>query len=382
MSISILIPTFNRAHLLGETIDSVLGQTRQVDEILVIDDGSSDDTAGVVRSYEGALTYLRQENAGKSAALNTGLSRAKGDLIWICDDDDILAETACQQLVDQLESDPSLDFACGRHDDFTVDPVNGKKTYKPAGIDFASSSDAIFSDLLEGCHIFQPGLIVRKSVYDSVGPFREDLLRSQDYEMILRIARGHRGVMVDDIVFHYREHPGTRGPAQSRFDWSERYEVWRSFAEQIFRPLLADLDDAELLPESLPDVPTEPNALRRARCLKRATVYSRHGLWREAAEIWHHAASEFSAGLTEFERQLVRRSTEVQYLQLFSDAQLKKSLWSLGRSGQLGYELKWNINRSLRWRIRQALRRGDVGELTKFVQYFYSTSSMNFVRSD
>src|ERR1700676_3484294 len=89
MRFSILIPTFDRADLLGQAIESALAQTYADREILVIDDGSTDGTRSVASRYEPAISYLRQENRGKAVALNLGIAASQGDAIIVLDDDDI-----------------------------------------------------------------------------------------------------------------------------------------------------------------------------------------------------------------------------------------------------------------------------------------------------
>ncbi|RZK36285.1 MAG: glycosyltransferase family 2 protein, partial [Hymenobacter sp.] len=89
--VSVIIPTFNRVMFIGETLDSVVPQLRACDEIIVIDDGSTDGTSSLIRSGKWPVHYIRQENAGKSAAVEKGIAEAKGGLIWIVDDDDIMA---------------------------------------------------------------------------------------------------------------------------------------------------------------------------------------------------------------------------------------------------------------------------------------------------
>ena len=89
MRFSILIPTFNRADLLDQAIQSALAQTYRNCEILVIDDGSTDATPDVVSRYGSAIKYHRQGNQGKSAALNLGITKAEGDALIVLDDDDV-----------------------------------------------------------------------------------------------------------------------------------------------------------------------------------------------------------------------------------------------------------------------------------------------------
>lgn len=120
--VSVLLPTYNRAALIGETIDSLLAQTRRPDEIIVINDGSTDATPEVLARYAPHVQVIEQANSGKSAALNRALAAAKQPCIWIVDDDDIILPGTCALLMAELESDPLLGFCAGHHVDFTVDP--------------------------------------------------------------------------------------------------------------------------------------------------------------------------------------------------------------------------------------------------------------------
>ena len=90
--VTAIIPTYNRSTFLGEALASLLAQTLPPDEIVVVDDGSTDNTAEVVASISSQIVYIRQPNRGKSAALNLGLQLASNELIYIFDDDDIAAE--------------------------------------------------------------------------------------------------------------------------------------------------------------------------------------------------------------------------------------------------------------------------------------------------
>ena len=82
-NVSIIVPTFNRAHYLAECLDSLLAQSIPAHEIIVIDDGSEDGTAALLVGYGERIRYVRKENGGKPSAVNLGLAIASGDLIWI-----------------------------------------------------------------------------------------------------------------------------------------------------------------------------------------------------------------------------------------------------------------------------------------------------------
>ena len=357
--ISVILPTYNRAHLIGETIQSLLEQTRIPDEILVIDDGSIDGTPGVLARYEN-LRVVRTENKGKASALNLALTLVSGDLVWIVDDDDLLLPHACRVLSAPLEDDPGLDFCAGRHLDFEVDEGTGQKVTRPPGYMRNSSPGQIFPDLLEGCHVFQPGLMVRKRVYDAVGPFDASLIRSQDYEMILRMARRHRGMQLPEVVFLHREHGGRRGSASDGFAAIENADRWAAFNRRIFLPLLDDLADEELLAgEDLGPLP--PALRRRAARVKRGCVLARQRMWHEAVAAWQEATAMDPAPLTELEREMLARSpnSALGAPELFADAAVRRGLVALSRMVSPGPEMAAILRRASRWHVRAAIRAGD-----------------------
>jgi glycosyltransferase involved in cell wall biosynthesis len=173
-SVTVLIPTFNRAHLLVESLDSVLAQTRRPDQIIVINDGSTDDTLERLEPYRGDIEILNKDNAGKSAALNKALSVAKGDLIWVFDDDDIAEPDALEILLGLLDENPDADFAYGRHDRFEVRP-DGRVKWKDTGYWRKSPPEDFLFETLLDMFAHQPGMLVRKSLYIKAGAFDESL---------------------------------------------------------------------------------------------------------------------------------------------------------------------------------------------------------------
>lgn len=357
--VSVILPTYNRAHLIEETIQSLLEQTRLPDEILVIDDGSTDATPEVLARFD-CLTVVRIENGGKAKALNLALEKVFGDLVWIVDDDDIMLPHACMIMATALEVDPDLDFCAGRHIDFEVDERTGARNSRAPGFMRNSTPEQIFPDLLEGCFIFQPGLMVRKRVYESVGPFNTSLVRSQDYEMIMRIARHHRGKQLDDVVFLHREHSGQRGSASESFAAAENSDRWAQFNRVIFTDLLDDLTDEEILAQS--DVAHLSSPLfRRAALVKRGCIMARQRMWHEAARTWREAAAVASAPLSSLERKMLERSpnSPLGATELFSDLAVRSELKALMRMSSPGPEMMAVLRRASRWHIRAALQIRD-----------------------
>lgn len=374
--VSVILPTYNRADLIGETIDSVLGQTRPVDDILVVDDGSTDTTADIVATYGDAVRYISKPNGGKSSALNLGLAETSGDLVWVCDDDDLLLEDACQRFLDAFDRDPGLGYCAGRHIDFVVDARSGEKQFKAPGYMRSSKPDELFSDLLDGCHIFQPGLMVKRAVYETVGPFNETLIRSQDYEMLLRIARTSRGRLLDETVFHHREHQGDRGSKAERFSMAEANAKWIRFHRIIMEPLIPSLSDAELLPEHIWNAPERAELRGRTAALKRASVYARNQLWPEAAANWGKIALEFKGPLDAYEENLIKEATQhnLGCDQLLDDASVRHDVLGLKRVSPLGKAITRLIARSLLWRLKAALKAGQVGRALSIFRFVIASA--------
>src|SRR5882724_669932 len=108
LSVSVIIPTYNRAAFVTVAVDSALNQTRVPDEIIVVDDGSTDETDRVLRQYGPPVRVVRQENRGRSAARNVGLSQATGDAVMFLDSDDLLMPRNIETCAQVLETHPAV----------------------------------------------------------------------------------------------------------------------------------------------------------------------------------------------------------------------------------------------------------------------------------
>ena len=373
--VSVILPTYNRADLIVPTIESLLAQTRPIDEILVLDDGSTDDTVERLAPYRDRIRYHRKENGGKAAALNLALTMTKGDFIWICDDDDLLLPDACERLMGAFEADPSLDFCAGVHEDFIIDPATSKMVRKPPGYLRKSAQDEIFADALDGCHLFQPGLIVRRAHYDAVGPFDEKLTRSQDYQMLLRLTRHGKGRVLPEIVFLHREHQGARGSAKERFSTEEANRKWIKYHRIIMEPLLADLTDREVLPPAIWNDPDREAIRDRTATVRRGAIFGRHVLWQEALNTWQTLDLSSDADLDDYEIQAIRNSTgySLGCAPLLESAELLDAVKELKKRGPLGRQIVRELGRSLFWRVKQSLKNGDVRSLYQLLRFIAAT---------
>lgn len=357
LSISVIVPTYNRAHFLGDCLDAVLNQTRPVQEIIVVDDGSTDGTRELVTGYGDKVRYLHQPNSGKSAALNKAMAQCSGDCVWICDDDD-LAEPHAAEILGRALDGGNAGYAFGCYRRFSEDAETGSRIVFDQGYWPDLDGTSVLIALLEDFFIFQNATLVRKSVYDTVGPFRTDLVRSQDYEMILRIAARSEGVYVGDCVFLQRVHSSERGSSQDRFRAEDQFDKWIDYDAVIFRDLRHSLPLSAFCP---PELREEPYA-RRAALIQRACVYARRKLWDHSIDDLQSAAAFDRWPLSESEKRIARRFVLSKYgcREVGEDPSIARRLRAIAEGSNLGRCLAESIARSLLWRVREAVRGADV----------------------
>lgn len=180
--VSVIIPTYNRAHVVGEAIDSVLEQSYTGFELIVVDDGSADETPSVLESFGDRLRVIRQENRGPAAARNRGLAEASGELIAFLDSDDLWLPPKLQRQVEFLREHPE-DLICYT-DEIWIRRgvrVNPRKRH-------AKWDGWIFDKCLPLCIISPSSVMMRRAFFDRVGAFDETFRVCEDYELWLRAA--------------------------------------------------------------------------------------------------------------------------------------------------------------------------------------------------
>lgn len=181
MKISVVIPSYNRADLIGETLDSIARQTRSVDEIIVIDDGSTDNTAQVMERHAGPrIRYHKIDNGGPEVARSTGIEMADGDWIALLDSDDRWEEEHIERLADLSNLHPDCDYLFSNFYEFGSSAKNAEKfgslssqwwpEFRPSGgDDFVCFQRDIFVSILNQNPVFPSSSMFRKALYDRVG---------------------------------------------------------------------------------------------------------------------------------------------------------------------------------------------------------------------
>jgi glycosyltransferase involved in cell wall biosynthesis len=226
--ISIVMPTFNRAHYIDEAIKSVLEQDYTNWELIIVDDGSTDRTREIVNSYIDStdrIRYVYQSNAGQSTARQVGLKHSRGEFVNFFDSDDRLMKSCLLELYEALEADPACSIAYGNL--YVVDEA-GNRLHE---IDVPRHSGFITEHLLGDSCVSFNSCLIRKAALDDIGGFDTSLKVADDYDLWLRLSYRHRFVYVDRCLADYRTTPGQ---ISSRKDTRIRanIQIRKKFIEQ------------------------------------------------------------------------------------------------------------------------------------------------------
>lgn len=202
--VSVIMACYNGEEFLGEAIESVFGQSYGNIEVVVVDDGSTDNSASIIKSYD-KVRYVRQENSGVAAARNTGLGLITGDYVVVHDVDDRLLPDAFRVGVDALGSHGDCGFVYGRN--FTIDE-EGKRFGEASRRQTVVAS---YESLLSGIAFVPPSCAMfRREAFDVAGGFDSGCVPADDYDIYLRVAREFAIYCHNEIVVEYRKHRGNQ----------------------------------------------------------------------------------------------------------------------------------------------------------------------------
>lgn len=200
-TVSVVIPTFNYGRFLREAVDSVLAQTHPPLEILVVDDGSTDETAEIAASYGDRIRFIRQQHGGVCAARNNGIANARGEYVAFLDSDDVWLPQKLEKQLARFDADPELGLVhCGaeRFDESGTLAVNLE------GLEGWIAPQLLRLD----AEVIAAGtaLLVPKRIAEEVGGFDTGLAQAEDWDFAYRVAVRYRVGFVREVLVRYRQH--------------------------------------------------------------------------------------------------------------------------------------------------------------------------------
>jgi len=207
-AVSVVIATYNRANYLAETIDSVLSQSFQKFELIVVDDGSTDETRRILAPYGSRVRYLYQENRGPSAARNLGARNASAGWISIQDSDDLCLPNHLETLYGYADKHPEsgMVFANGS---YLGGPAHNRETIIPAAKSRRLADEGVrLEDLFDKSIVRLQAALISKRCYEDVGGHDESLRISMDLDLTFRLISRYPVAYLDEVVFSYRRHSG------------------------------------------------------------------------------------------------------------------------------------------------------------------------------
>jgi len=226
--ITVVTPSFNQAQYLPETIESILNQGYPNLEYIIIDGGSMDGSADIIRRYASHLAYwVSERDSGQSEAINKGLRRATGDLFNWINSDDVLFPGALQKIAEAFMEHPSTDLIVGSNARSDAEGRVIRVSVPPTRTAMSPRNWATY--------ICQQSVFIRTDTLKRVGGVREDLHYIMDTELYHRIfAAGGRYVRADGLVGMIREHADAKGLAQ-KHQWApERQRVFQEYGTRYW----------------------------------------------------------------------------------------------------------------------------------------------------
>lgn len=211
MKVSVIIPAYNSSATIKTCLESAIHQSYPVYEIIIINDGSSDNTIDIVQSVidshrEISIQFIDKINEGPSIARNLGIQLATGDIIAFLDSDDVWLKDKLERQIDTLKQQPQVAILGGLYKNNNKDNLGGFK-------------EVTFEELLLSNTFFTSATIVKRSVFKSVNPFNINKKYSEDYNLWLRILTQFKGGILNEVVFTYVSISGVNSEGLSGNLW-------------------------------------------------------------------------------------------------------------------------------------------------------------------
>jgi glycosyltransferase involved in cell wall biosynthesis len=230
-TITVGIPAYNAGKWIDATLESVLAQTRPADEIVVVDDGSTDDTAERARAHGDRVRVVSQSNAGAPAAYNTVFGEARSDYVAMCPADDLWDPHKLKWQAEALEQNPKIDIAFGRAEFFGLRNEIHPHPQSPGIQDPVAFKRAMYVEVL----IPAPTAVVRRALHQRLGPFDESL-PGEDYEFWMRALRAGAVFHYDPRLMVRLRHHGSNASGQALAMWEMNRHVHLTYAADLADP--------------------------------------------------------------------------------------------------------------------------------------------------
>lgn len=225
--VSVVIPAHNDAQFLRDALDSALAQTFDDYEVVVVDDGSTDETPQILAEYAerhpACIRAIRQDQSGASAARNRGIRASRGEFVAFLDADDMWLPSKIEKQVAAFRSDPSLGLVTTCHEGYTDSEV---VTWGHNKRDYLFADENLARAIVIHSNLGTPTVMVPRAVLDDVGLFDEDLAIAEDDNLWIRITARYPARLVDEVLVRCRLRPGSLS----------------TDGDQLFRDVMQSLD--------------------------------------------------------------------------------------------------------------------------------------------
>lgn len=362
--VSVLIAAYNHAEFLPGSLAGVLAQTVRPSQVIVINDGSTDDTERLLQAYDGRIEYIRQPNQGKPRALNVAMQRVTGEYVWIMDDDDVALPDVLERHLGILERSPEVGFTYSSY--YWAEGGKIRLFTQPD-----QSDPEFFLRLLQRrvCVLFQ-GMLVRTSCYREVGPFDPELWPAEDWDMFIRLSRRFVGALIAGPTIFYRWHWGLRGPAYDRYPTREAILRGIEYDKKVLQKARGETPLHCYLPRTAEVASTLTTCDTRRALFQRASIMAFRNLHKEMIEDLRLASAlPGDSALSLADRRILwdfpwchfkcpkpwvlRRNREV----LQNASAIAKS--KAPRGSGVAFDVTRDLARGLYWQAIQAWREND-----------------------
>lgn len=234
--ISVVIPSFNQGNFIRQTIDSILEQSHQEVEIIVIDGGSTDGTLEVLQSYGNRIFWVSEKDRGQTHAINKGIAMTKGEIVAYLNSDDYYLDNTLEKIQKVFYYNPNVQWVSG--DYIIVDEVGFPIQSAVAAYKNFWRSRLSFSVLSILNPVIQPSTFLRKSFLVQIGTFNEELRYTMDYDYWMRAIQVSAPLILKDKLSAFRIHGNSKGGSQYRQQFAEELKVAKRYQKKTLQIFL------------------------------------------------------------------------------------------------------------------------------------------------